>query len=489
MVAAKGESKQDGLGGHTLLPFLFLLILSTSSWAQEVSVDAIGRRVQPSVLLVLEKAPSGEVVAAGSGFLVSPDGKVVTSDHGEKKAEQLSVQGSDGRVYRVVKILERDPREGRELLQLDATGLPFLPLFSPVPVHDGERVVIVSSRFAWNGGISSGRAMIDNGFLRAPRLQVITGAVSRLYPGSPVVGERGEVLGVAKAKPLISKPGKLVILVATIGALSVAPKSDRSRPTGTSSPKATAEKPVRSLGVDSSTAPIPLAEEEGDREVAQLFSRSMSDQEAAAWASLQHGNDANAAAAFEEELRKRSSEARIWLGFGLAKRGLGQAEEARMGFQQAIRLNPAIELAWRELGEVDLQIKRYPEASDSFGRAVQIRPKDARAWFGVAAADLALQKRREAGEALDRVCALAPRDAELWMGVAKAYSRLDRQEDAATAYQHVLDRNPKDARALLGLGLVSIELGRTERAEEILSRLLELDEQMGMELVEALKKR
>lgn len=487
-MAEENRSERPRIGRSALLSLLFLLVLSTSSAAAEDAASLV-QKVQPSVLLILERKPSGEVAPVGSGFLVSADGKLVTNAHGSDRAEDLYAEAAGGRIYRVTGILERDSRHGRELLQLDAKDLPFLRLSSPVSVREGEPVTIVSSRFIGKKGMSLGTVLVERSLLAGTRLRVMTPSVPRLYAGSPVVGEAGQVLGVATAEPVRLRSGNFVIAVATIGSLAISSAADPPQAPKVPSAPASAEKRASPTTASSGTTPSTVAEPGVDRELLSPPLESASGEGGVAWELLQHGEYAKAAAAFGAALHRKSSDARLWLGFGLAKRRLGETEEARTIFRQATRLNPTGGQAWRELGEVDLELKQYGEAAEAFEQAVRLRPRDARGWLGVAAADLALQKRPEAEAALDQVRALGPKDAEIWIGVAKVYSRLGRPGDAAAAYQQALDRNPKDARALLGLGLVSIELGRTEQAEQLLSRLLEVNQQMGMELVEALKKR
>lgn len=488
MAAVSDGSKQRSLGGGALVSSLFFLLLSSSSFGQLLDLPSLARKVQPSVLLILEKGPSGEATAVGSGFLVSSDGKLVTNDHGSKGAEELSAQAANGRIYRVVGILARDARQDRELLQLAAKDLPFLRLSSPVSVHDEEPVAIVPSRFAGQNGISPGKASIARGFPSPARLRVITTAVSRLYPGSPVVGSDGQVLGVATAKAARPKSGSLVIPVSAIGVLSIRSGVETFQGVGGPAPQPP-QRPTASERTALQKAPTPPETGQEARSLAPPSSANAGGREGVAWELLQHRDYAKAAEAFEQELRRGSANARTWLGYGLAKRGLGQAEEASTIFRQAARLSPSSAKVWCELGEVDLQLKRYPEAANSFGQAVQIRPSNARAWLGVAAANLGMQKRGEALAALDRVRDLDMADGELWRTAGKIYLGLGRREEAATAFQRAVDLTPKDPRAWLELGLVSVDLGRTERVQEILPNLLALDREMGMKLVEALEKR
>jgi tetratricopeptide (TPR) repeat protein len=488
MVALCDGSKGWKLGRLGLYSFLFSLILPASSSGQILDPIALAKKVQPSVLLVLEKESSGKFVATGSGFLVSADGKLVTNDHGSKKAEDLSAQTADGRVLRVLSILERDPAHDRELLQLAEKGLPYLRIAPSRSVHPGELLAIIPSRFAGRNAVSLGTALVEQSLFGSGRLLVVTEAVARLYPGAPVVGSEGQVLGVATARSR-ARAGSMLIPVAAIGKLTMLPSAGPLKQGDVAPLQPATERAGATPIVDAGKAPKTPWAGQAVQELVPLSPRETGGEEGVAWALLQHGNYEKAAAAFEQALRRRSSDARAWLGFGLAKQHLGQMEEASAAFQQAVGLSPSSGQAWCELGRVDLERKRYREAAGSFERAVRLQPQDARAWLGVAAANLALERRQEALAALGRVQEIDPADAAIWRGIGELYSRLGRLEDAATAFQRAVDRNPVDARAWLGLGLSSVELGRMEQAQEILPKLLALNSDLGMELVEALKKR
>ncbi|VVM06952.1 TPR repeat-containing protein YrrB [Methylacidimicrobium cyclopophantes] len=476
--------------------FVFLAVpllcfVSASSYGRALDADSLAKKIEPSVMRILERSPSGTAVPAGSGFLVSADGKLVTNDHGSKRAEELAAQAADGRVYRVVSILARDAREDRELLQLAAKDLPFLSISSPLSVREGETVAIVPNRWAGQDRISFGTVSLVRGSSGKKFPFAVSGAVPRLHAGAPVIGAEGRVLGVATARVLRAGSGKMVVAVAPIGKVVVLPGGGVADQVESPSGGAVAEKPNRNPMADlwkplrSSAA----GENAVNSASADPGSRERGGEEEAAWGLLRSGRYGKAAEAFEEALHRKSSDARNWLGFGLAKRGLGQTEEAATIFRQALRLDRSSREAWRELGEVDLRLGRYGEAADSFGRAVRLGPQDARAWLGVAEAAAALKKRQEASAALDQVRDLAPADGEIWQAAGKVYLQLGKREEAAMAFQRAADCNPEDPRAWLELGLLSVELKRTERAEEILPKLLELDREMGMKLVEALEKR
>ena len=61
--------------------------------------------------------------AAGTGFVISPDGVIVTNNHVVEGAEQIQAVFSDG-TTRDAEVLGRNPPSDLAVVKVDATGLP-----------------------------------------------------------------------------------------------------------------------------------------------------------------------------------------------------------------------------------------------------------------------------------------------------------------------------------------------------------------------------
>src|SRR6266568_3267203 len=84
----------------------------------------------------------------GSGFLISPEGVVITNQHVTQGAEQIVVTTRDGRDF-PAKIQGEDPLTDIAVLKVDATGLPTAPLGKSTDLMIGEWVVAVGNPFAY----------------------------------------------------------------------------------------------------------------------------------------------------------------------------------------------------------------------------------------------------------------------------------------------------------------------------------------------------
>src|SRR2546429_8321618 len=107
----------------------------------------------------------------GSGFIISPDGVVITNQHVTQGAEQIVVTTREGRDF-AAKILGEDPLTDIAVLKVDGSGLPTAPLGKSTDLLIGEWVVAVGNPFAYllgnteptvtaGGGGGGGRGLLS----------------------------------------------------------------------------------------------------------------------------------------------------------------------------------------------------------------------------------------------------------------------------------------------------------------------------------------
>src|SRR6266566_2710383 len=117
-----------------------------------VSVNVLRRERRvaqdPFDLFFLPRGAEQVVEGYGSGFIISPDGVVITNQHVTEGAEQIVVTMRDGRDF-AAKILGEDPLTDIAVLKLDAAGLPTAPLGKSTDLMIGEWVVAGGNPFAY----------------------------------------------------------------------------------------------------------------------------------------------------------------------------------------------------------------------------------------------------------------------------------------------------------------------------------------------------
>jgi serine protease Do len=93
--------------------------------------------------------------AAGSGFIISEDGYILTNNHVIDKADEIIVALSDRR-ERVAEVVGVDALSDLALLKIDAKGLPKVEVGSSEKLQVGEWVVAIGSPFGFELSVTAG---------------------------------------------------------------------------------------------------------------------------------------------------------------------------------------------------------------------------------------------------------------------------------------------------------------------------------------------
>ncbi len=139
--------------------------------------------------------------AAGSGFVISSDGYVVTNNHVVEDAQKVTVVFEGGE-EKQAEIIGTDVRTDLALLKIDGVeDLPFVE-FAKKDVRIGDWVVAVGNPFGLGGsvtaGIVSARGRDIGGNSYGDFLQ-IDAAINRGNSGGPAFNLEGKVVGVNTA--------------------------------------------------------------------------------------------------------------------------------------------------------------------------------------------------------------------------------------------------------------------------------------------------
>ena len=134
----------------------------------------------------------------GSGFIVSPDGIILTNAHVIKDAQQVTVKLTDRREFKA-QVLGADERTDVAVLRIDADGLPTVKLGSARALEPGEWVLAIGSPFGFENTVTAGvvsatgRSLPDGGYVPFVQTDV---AVNPGNSGGPLFNARGEVVGI-----------------------------------------------------------------------------------------------------------------------------------------------------------------------------------------------------------------------------------------------------------------------------------------------------
>jgi serine protease Do len=134
----------------------------------------------------------------GSGFIVRPDGVILTNAHVVDNASDVTVKLIDRREF-TAKVLGIDKPSDIAVLKIDATDLPTVKLGKAADVKVGEWVVALGSPFGFENSATAGivsaklRSLPQETYI--PFIQTDV-AVNPGNSGGPLFDTRGEVIGI-----------------------------------------------------------------------------------------------------------------------------------------------------------------------------------------------------------------------------------------------------------------------------------------------------
>ena len=139
-----------------------------------------------------------DTTSLGSGFIISPDGYVLTNHHVVKDADEIVVKFSDHREL-LAKVIGSDARTDVALLKVEAKDLPSIAIGEPNKLQVGEWVLAIGSPFGFEqsvtAGIVSAKGRSLPGGNYVPFIQTDV-AINPGNSGGPLFNMEGKVVGI-----------------------------------------------------------------------------------------------------------------------------------------------------------------------------------------------------------------------------------------------------------------------------------------------------
>lgn len=172
------------------------------------SVVDLAAAVQPAVVQLDVSGDSG--AGTGSGFVISPDGYIVTNNHVAGPAGtdgSINVTFSDGKTA-TGKLVGASPDYDLAVVKVDRTGLESLPMGVSRDLKVGQSVIAIGSPLGLQGTVTTGivsaldrpvtagEAQGDTSFINAIQTDA---AINPGNSGGPLINSAGEVIGVNSA--------------------------------------------------------------------------------------------------------------------------------------------------------------------------------------------------------------------------------------------------------------------------------------------------
>jgi serine protease Do len=135
---------------------------------------------------------------AGSGFIVSSDGYILTNAHVVAEADEVNVRLTDRREFSA-KVIGFDARSDVAVIKIDANDLPTVRIGDPSQLRPGEWVLAIGSPFGLDNSATAGIVSATSRAVGGPETYVpfiqTDVAVNPGNSGGPLFNLRGEVIG------------------------------------------------------------------------------------------------------------------------------------------------------------------------------------------------------------------------------------------------------------------------------------------------------
>jgi serine protease Do len=145
----------------------------------------------------------------GSGFIITPDGYILTNNHVVQGADRVTVRLLDNREFTAT-IVGTDPSTDVAVIKIPATGVPAVSFGNSDSTRIGEWVLAIGNplgeafTFTVTAGIVSAKGRLLRGLEQVPNYSIqdflqTDAAINPGNSGGPLVNVHGEVIGINAA--------------------------------------------------------------------------------------------------------------------------------------------------------------------------------------------------------------------------------------------------------------------------------------------------
>ena len=134
----------------------------------------------------------------GSGFIISPDGYILTNNHVVDMAKDIKVSLADGRVLEA-KLIGKSKEIDIALIKVDAAGLPSVTLGDSDALDVGDWVVAIGNPFGLSHTVTAGIVSAKGRVIGVGPYDDLIQTDAAINPGNsggPLFNTKGEVVGI-----------------------------------------------------------------------------------------------------------------------------------------------------------------------------------------------------------------------------------------------------------------------------------------------------
>jgi len=420
----------------------------------ELTPAALFAKASPSVVRIEVMKADFTPTGQGSGFLVSPDGVIVTNHHVMRAGRKGMVLFGDGKAYPVVAVLTQDEKKDLAVLKINVTGMPYLELLPKEQKPEiGAHAYAIGTPVGYTNTLSEG---LVSGLRDQEHRSVVqtTAPISSGSSGGPLLDAKARVIGVNTFVHVEHSQGSIVENINfAVASKEVQELLTRAMAAKAKLPTTAAGKPLDGLAVT---------------DLAKAYEHVGKSK----WLD---------AAVLAQSLRKQNPEnIEVLLLSAFLALKMNQPDEAMETYKKVVELDPNEVEGHLGLGLAYNDKKMWKEAAEVLAKAVQMRPDDASVQHAYGKALLELDRRDEALSALKESTRLDPMDADVWLALGQAYLAQKLFSPAEDALKTVIRHRPDNALAYAYLGLVAYHNGRMNDAKEAAGMALRIQPGLPM---------